>query len=222
MRDAAHPDRRAILGMAAAGLALGLPGAKALAAPPPRLMFEIWRNGRKIGSHAVSIVGGSGSQTVTITAELLVKLGPIPLFRYRHDAKEVWRDGHFMELTTLTVSNGRRQSVTARREGESIAIAMGAGAAITAPGDAHPLTHWNPAVLNGPLFNPQDGTLMHESVARAPDQTVRLADGRTVSATRYALTGKAEITDWYDLQQSWTALRGRVSDGSYVDYRRIA
>ena len=72
------------------------------------------------------------------------------------------------------------------------------------------------------MFNPQTGALTHERVSRSPDETVRLADGRSVSATRYAMTGDVELSDWYDGKDVWTALRGKLPDGSYIDYRRVA
>ena len=34
------------------------------------------------------------------------KFGPIPLFRYRHDNREVWRDGTLLSLKSKTDNNG--------------------------------------------------------------------------------------------------------------------
>ena len=198
------------------------PGACALAAPTPHVAFEVWRSGRKIGSHTVSIDGDRQVMTVVIAAEMLVSFGPVPIFRYRHDARETWREGAFTDFTSTSVTNGGRQSIAARREANGVNISGGRGGTITAPADVHPLTHWNSAVLEGPLFNPQTGALLHERVSRTPGQTVTLASGRTIAATGYALTGLARITDWYDGQDAWTGLHARAPDGSWIDYRRVA
>jgi hypothetical protein len=48
-----------------------------------------------------------------------------------------------------------------------------------------------------------------------------LPDGRTVNATCYKLRGDAEIADLYDPAGAWIALRGKVSDGSSIEYRRV-
>ena len=71
------------------------------------------------------------------------------------------------------------------------------------------------------MFNPQTGAVIHETISRQPG-TARLADGRSVAATRVTLAGEAQIVDWYDAQGAWTALRGKVADGSFVDYLRVA
>lgn len=210
-------DRRGVLaglGLLAAGPAL------AQTAPRGALHFEVWRSGRRIGAHSVSFHGDDGQVTATIEADMLVKLGPIPLFRYRHDATESWRGGRFMALQTRSVTNGKVEQVSATRVGDAVTIAVGGARPVLAPANACPLTHWNPNALTGPLFNPQTGALLRESVSRAAD-TLQMADGRTVSATRYQLHGEAEIADWYAPSDGWIALRGKAMDGSSIEYRRV-
>ena len=73
--------RRTVL---AAGLCLlGPLRGLAQSAPPRRpVSFEIWRQGHKIGEHSVGFQGDGQEFTVAINAELLVKIGPVPVFRY--------------------------------------------------------------------------------------------------------------------------------------------
>ncbi len=217
--------RRTLLG---AGLCLASPLrllaqtlTPALAARAP-LAFQVWRGGQQIGRHAVSFHGGDQDFTVAILAEMLVKLGPIPVYHYHHQATEVWRGGKFYSLQSQTVATGSRQQVSAVASDNAVVISTQGGHSVRAPADAHPLTHWNPAVLDGPLFNPQTGEMVRERVSRTPDQTAELANGRNIEATRYALVGQADITDWYDEEDVWAALRGKAPDGSYIDYRRVA
>ena len=221
MRDAAILDRRAMLCAGLGALGSVWPGASAFAAPASHLAFEIWRNERRIGSHTVSIEGDRQAMTVVIMAEMAFGFGLIPI-RYRHDARETWRDGAFAEFASTSVTDGIRDRVTAHREGDAISLVGSHGGPITAPANVHPLTHWNSAVLDGPLFNPQTGAMLNERITRTPGQTVTLADGRAISATGYALTGPARITDWYDGQDAWTGLHGRLPDGSWIDYRRVS
>ncbi len=194
-------------------------GAGATLARSP-LVFEIWRNGDRIGTHRVDFEGGAQDFTAHIDAQMLVKFGPIPVFRYRHQAQETWRGGQFQQLQSHSTTNGSTLQLNADRTASGVSIV--GKHALTAPADAHPLTHWNAAVLAGPLFNPQTGALVHDQVARAAGSSVKLADGRSVEATRYSLTGQAEITDWYDARNAWTALRAKAPDGSFIDYRRVA
>jgi hypothetical protein len=186
------------------------------------LVFEVWRNRQKIGGHTVDFRGTSGDFVAVIEARMTVSLGPFPVFRYLHQATETWRDGRFASLESHTYSNGKREQVSAIAGPAGVAITTLAGKTVVAPAVALPLTHWNPKAFDGPMFNPQTGALIHEAVSRQSGQSARLADGQSVSATRVTLAGEAQIIDWYDLQGAWTALRGRVSDGSFLDYLRAA
>ena len=211
--------RRTLL---AAGLCLGAPSRLLAQAVPARrpVGFEVWRAGQKIGVHTVGFQGGDQDFTVAIEAEMVVRLGPLPI-HYKHQATETWRGGEFASLESQTQSSIWRDHVSAVRSADGVAITTKHGVA-QAPVGAHPLTHWNSAALQGPVFNPQTGVLTHERVSRSPDETVRLADGRSLAATRYAMTGDVELSDWYDGKDVWAALRGKLPDGSYIDYRRLA
>ena len=187
--------------------------------PRAPVTFEVWRKGDRIGTHRVAFQGGEQDFTVHIDAQMLVKFGPIPVFNYHHQAQEIWRDGQFERLTSRTTTNGGAQTLVAERTAAGVKIT--GRRTLTAPAEAHPLTHWNSAVLAKPLFNPQTGALIRAQVVRAADASVKLADGRSVEATRYSLTGETDITDWYDAQDAWTALRAKAPDGSFIDYRRV-
>ena len=211
--------RRTLLAM---GLFLAAPSRLLAQAVPVRraVSFEVWRRGEKIGSHTVGFQGGEQDFTAAIDAEMVVKFGPLPI-RYKHQATETWRDGKFQSLESHTQSSIWRDHVSAVRSADGVAITNSQGRVIQAPENTHPLTHWNSAVLEGPVFNPQTGAVTHERVLRSPDETVLLADGRSVAATRYAMTGDVQLSDWYDGNDVWTALHGKLPDGSYIDYRRI-
>ena len=196
-------DRRLLL---AGGLAC-LPGL-AKAAPPAgrRLAFNVLRNGTKIGEHLMTFAGDADSPTVTTDVRMAVKLGPVPVFRYRHHAVERWVAGRFVSLETNTDSNGKAERVSARRTDSGVIIETGKGR-ITGPAGVRPFTHWNSEVFSGPLFNPQEGKLLKVTT-------------RKVSATQWAIRGEAEIDDWYDAAGVWTALKGKLQDGSRIEYRR--
>lgn len=193
--------------------------ADALSSARQDVLFEVWRKGARIGTHSVRFQGGPQDFVAHIHAQFEVKLGPITLFHYRHLAQETWRGGQFAQLQSQTDSNGKQERVSAVRSGAGVAIVSG-GRRMTAAPNAHPLTHWNPAVLETPLFNPETGALLPgEQVMRRDGQSLRLPSGRTATATRYDLSGTADIIDWY-VNGDWTALRGKVEDGSWLDYRR--
>ncbi|MDP1618784.1 DUF6134 family protein [Phenylobacterium sp.] len=200
--------------------ALAAPGAFAAAPANGRLGFAVFRGKDKVGEHLMRFTRNGSGLMVNTEVEMRVRLGPIPVFRYAHTATERWRDDSFASLTTRTDTNGKIEQVKAEATGAGIAI-EGPGGRLTAPASAAPLTHWNALALEGPLFNPQLGKIMKIRTARAGRESVQLADGRSVPATRWTIRGEAEIDNWYDTAGAWAGLRGKLEDGSTMIYRRI-
>ena len=149
---------------------------------------------------------------------MVIRLGPIPAFRYTHHAREEWRDGRFEALETWTSSNGKRESVKAGRQDNEIRIETRTGA-LSAAANASPLTHWNSSVLSGPLFNPQTGRNLKIVASLGPVGTAAPVAGAT-NGSSWSLRGEAEIDNWYDQAGVWLALRGRLPDKSIMEYRR--
>ncbi len=200
--------------------ALAAPGL-AMAEPfPQRLAFTVLRNGKTIGQQSMTFETGDGL-TVRSVVEMTVKVGPISLYRYRHEATERWRGDLFHSLETRTDDNGKTLRVSARRDGDLIRIAQASGAEIVASAQALPFTHWNRRIAAAPLFNPQDGKLLKERGAPAGPGLITLADGSSRRAEAVVFRGDASIEDWYDQDGVWTALKGRLKDGSELEYRRL-
>jgi hypothetical protein len=197
------PTRRWVL--AGALVAPWLPR-HALAAPRA-LAFTVLRNGDKIGEHHVDFTGDGEALSATTDAEMTVRLGPVPVFRYRHHAVETDRGDAFATLEARSVSNGRREHVVAERTAAGVTVDGPGGRQMLAR-DAGPLNHWNPRNFGGPLFNPETGRLMKVSVVR-------------VGARRWRLSGEVDMEDIYDEAGAWSGASARGSDGSLIEYRRL-
>jgi hypothetical protein len=221
MQGYAALTRRSLM---AGALAL-LPTAHARAQAPGlskrKIAFDVWRNGQAIGAHSVDIEGDESDLKVTTNVDFLVKFGPIPVFHYTFRSYETWRDGKFNALESHTETNGRRDQIHVTSGASGVTIQTARGQTHTAPADALPLSHWNQHALRNPLFNPQTGAMLRERIARQDGDALRLPDGRLIAATKVTLVGDTEIIDWYDEAGAWVALRGRLKDGSYLDYRLV-
>ena len=76
------------------------------------LAYEISRKGKPLGFQTLTFSRSqSGELIVDVHIEIDFKLGPIPLFRYLHDNREVWRDGVLLSMKSKTYNNG--EDVTA-------------------------------------------------------------------------------------------------------------
>lgn len=208
-----HTSRRQVL----SGLTLALAPVRALGAgTDASLRFAVFRNGAHVGEHEMTFVRAADAVTATSAVAMVIRLGPVPVFRYRHQARETWRGDRFEHLETSTTSNGKLERVSARALSGGVSIETGAGAS-RAPATAAPLTHWNPRAFTAPLFNPQTGKLLKVSVSRTANEHLK-ADG---GGAHWSVRGEAEIDDWYDGDGAWSALRGRLPDRSILEYRRL-
>ncbi len=215
-------SRRSAFAGSAAALLFGCRARSASRSPyGGPLAFAAFRNDRPLGEQRMTFDQDGDGLKVTTHVELTVKLGPVALYRYRHEAVEQWRGGRFWSLQTRTEANGKVQRLTASRQDRAVLIMPSGGAALSAPEGALPFTHWNRAIAASPLFDPQDGRLMTETSRDLGAGRVLLANGRGVTAYGVAFSGETAIEDWYDEAGVWTGLRGRLKDGSTLEYRRL-
>ena len=183
-----------------------------------RLRFGVLRNGRRIGEHEMTFTRTGASLLVVTEVSMVVRVGPVAVLRYGHQAREEWREGRFLALDTSSSTNGKREQVAARRMDGGVSIETRSGRRM-APAESAPLTHWNPEVFGDALFNPQTGRNLKVVVGRHADERVPPGAGQG-SATRWTLRGEAEIDNWYDEDGVWSALRGRLPDKSVMEYRQ--
>ena len=195
--------RELILGGAGLALSPGL----ALAAPPARLAFQVFRNGTKVGEHVMTFSGDDANRTITADVAMTVKVGPVPVYKYKHNAVEKWVGGKWASVETTTNGNGKITRASARAMPGFVQITGPAGAQ-RGPADAVPLSHWNAANFTRPLFNQQEGKLLKV-------RCTQMAPGH------WQIRGDAEIDDFYDASGNWLALRGTLEDGSKMEYKRV-
>ena len=211
-------DRRRVLVSGAASTSL--PAGAALPTPAGgRIGFEVVRKGSKLGTHVLRFGQDRDRLTVTVAVSLVYKLAGITLYRYTHNAVEVWSGGQVVALDSQTDDNGDRYQVSARREAAGLVVQGSAVARYVAPADALPATHWNRRELEVPWINTQDGRLVRLAVAKQGIASIPTATGK-IRAERFSLTGEVRMDLFYD-DQSWvglTFLKGDVP----IQYLRMA
>lgn len=155
--------------------------------------FLILHEGKVIGYHAVHVVEDEAGTVVETKIKMRVKLGPIPLFHYDHEAREVWRGDELVSLVSATNNDGDKAAVNAARVDGVLEI-DGTGYRGPAPAGAVPTSYWNKSfVAADKLIDTQTGELMDVDVQRlgaspAPDR--RLAD-------HYRIKGPMDIDLWF-------------------------
>lgn len=213
-------QRRVLLGLAALGgvmtLASRVPAGGRSVPPDDRLSFVVYRDGSEIGWHEVRFARRGAGLQVDVEIRLDVIFGFIPLYRYRHRNRELWRGERLVELAARTVDDGAESWVEAQRRDDRLIVASSAGA-LELPGSITPTSHWNEArVLDGAWLDTQSGRLVRSRVAPQAPEPIRVGS-RTVMAKRYVLAGDIDCELWYH-DGRWVKLRFRASDGSMIDY----
>ena len=226
-----HMGRRSLLiGLGAGALgATGMAGRAMAATPVPvlpvppngALAFRIMRNGSVIGKHSLTFRQNGDTLLVEVAVEILVKFGPIPVYRYVHRASETLRDGVLIAADGKTNDDGKARSMTARLESEGLVVNGSLSGRYVAPPGTMMANHWNKDELKGPMVNPQGGKLLRPVVTPGPEEAIALASGKTVEAKRFNLSGDARLDLWYDRDNVWASTRFSPEDGSEVLYERI-
>jgi hypothetical protein len=219
--------RRAFLAGGAAGLALPwLAPGRARAQLPGipadgKVAFKVMRKGAHIGEHALRFEQDGDSLTVHTEVRITVHVGPVPVYHHTQRCAEHWKGDRFVALESTTTSNIAHEKVSARRMPDGVRIEPASGEPFMAPPDVLPLTHWNRMAYLGPLFDPQAGKLLKETLASRADDSVRAADGSMIKVMRWSVTGDGVMDDYYDANGIWAGLRVKVRDGSLVEYLRL-
>lgn len=208
--------RRNLL-MGACAAAMARPAAAGLPVPPSlTLGFRVVRNGRPVGSHRLSFENDDGGLVVRIVVDIALSFGPIPLYRYRHRARERWENGRVVAFEAETNDNGTNSTVAMRPEGDRLLVESSQAGTYLAPARAQPATHWNRSMLENAFINTQTGEVMRPDIRSAGVEPLPWAPQRR--GERLVLSGDVALETWYDPTPAWVGLRFLGSDGSTIQY----
>jgi hypothetical protein len=196
--------------LATAGPAFG----DGLPVPPGnRMAFKVLHNGSPIGQHTLGFTTDGDALTIDIALDAQGHIAGIIPFTYAARIIERWQGGVFQSLDSQVNDNGNQLQVHARKTAAGYDIASSNQnhpekvlPEYTAPPNTLPLTYWNRAVLNGTVLNVQTGHTYPAIVTSPGWEKVPDANGGTITARRYDVTGKLHLTIWYDINSQWSAL----------------
>lgn len=202
-------------------LSLSLAAGAALAADGAQhgpLSFTVLRNGEAVGTHILRFQPNpDDSLQVSTDTNVVVKMAMIPVYRFEHHGRELWKDGHLVALNSETNDDGTRHSLKVSGEGGGLAV-NGDGNASRLPVETLPASLWNSGtVTRSALMNTLDGHAMAVRIADLGTEPVAV-NGRTVSAHHYAMTGDLSRELWYDGAGTLVQVRFKAKDDSDIQY----
>ena len=203
--------------------ALALPTVSFAGSPPlDDLQFQVLLDDKPIGTHQFRIRDESGRRTIEIDAKFDVRVLFVPVYSYRHNNTEVWRDGCLARIESKTDANGENFAVEGRKSGGAYEIATATTTASYPVECLMSFAYWDQRMLQQErLLNAQTGEVVEVAIERIGEKalvlgsTEVLADGyRIVSATP-----AVDIKVWYAKQDGrWVSLESRLESGRLMRY----
>lgn len=183
------------------------------------LEFAIVREGDTIGHNRMRFSRQGDRLTVDMTVDITVRFAFITIYRFRQQAREVWRDGRLVFLHSTTDDDGHERTVRVTKDGNGLKLG-GDVQTGPLPRDLVTSTLWNPALLaRNVLISPATGERLAIEARFLGEETVP-AGGRPVRARHYAVTGELERELWYDEDGVLVHVRFEGSDGSEIRWVR--
>lgn len=200
------------------------PGVTSLAAADParagRVEFQVLRGGQPFGRQGVVVSESGGNLIAETSADLRAQLGPVTVFHYRQNCREVWRAGQLTDLRCTTLKNGRTQAVTGAATGDGLRV-NGAGGAIALPAETWPTTWWTrPRLGSHVLINTETGRRLPVQVTQIGRETVTVGAER-IAADHIRVLGSVTLDLWYDDRGSWVSSEFTAS-GQHITYRLLS
>jgi hypothetical protein len=151
--------------------------------------------------------------------DILVKFGPVPVYRYSHRATETWRGGLFTGIESTTNRDGTPHRMRAETTASGLVVEGSGTPRYQAPANIFATTYWNKAMLQRKIINSEDGRLFDVTAMPLAEEIVPAATG-TLRARRYKLAGDLPLDLWYDAAGQWAHLVF-TKDGSTVIYEKL-
>lgn len=181
-----------------------------------RLVFDVFRDGSKFGSHIVAFRRSGDDLVVDSDVELRVALGPITLFHYIHDVTERWSGGTLRSVVARTRKDGRWKNMTLQAEESAFRVA-GSGFSGIVAADAIPSTHWNFSEMKQPaMLSTETGAMLPMTVTDRGVQRIKSSAG-IIEARRFDVKSEIAASFWYDASGRWVKCAFEAQ-GSKIDY----
>ena len=206
----------------AAALALLPASSAATTTDVDELNFRVFLDDQKIGYHRFRILDRGDRKVVESDADFDVRLLFVPVYSYRHENTEVWRDGCLAQISSRTDANGTRYRVSGERREGVFEIGTREDTRQLDRDCVMSFAYWNRSFLSQrQLLNAQTGEFVDVSVQRLGERALRLAE-REVRAEGFHIEtpGKEiNITVWYAADDGrWLALESVIAGDKVIRY----
>ncbi|NIA68431.1 hypothetical protein HBA54_07480 [Pelagibius litoralis] len=188
------------------------------AAAQDNMIFDVLRDGEKIGEHRVTFEHEEDCLKVSVETGMAVRIAFLTVFRYDHKRVERWRDGALDSLAGMTNDDGEEYEVSiVHREGTYSRTVNGIDEEIAGPVSIDSL--WSKDRLTaGKLFSSADDKVYRVRSDLMGQKIIEL-DGKPVEAAHYRMSGQLTRDLWFAPDGMLAQLRYE-DDGYVFEYVR--
>jgi hypothetical protein len=188
-QEPAAPTHAGHSGHAGAMSHAGATTSHAVAAPTTtEHVFDITREGNKIGTDTVEVTKAGDTTTIQSTTHIEVTVAFIKAYSFDHVATEKWAKGHFVSYKAHTNDNGKKYDLFAKSTGEKTELTVN-GEKTEVPQVVMPASLWNKDFVTATqLIDTDKGKLMSIAVQDVGDESIEIG-GTQVQAHHYKITG---------------------------------
>ena len=160
-------------------------------------VFDIMRQGSKIGTNTFDIVRQGDTTNVRIATHILVKIAFINAYRYDHSESGTFRNDQLVTFKSTTDDNGTSHAIDAKQVGGKVALTVD-GAETEAPKQIVPASLWGAGVAKrSQIFDPASGKRMAVTPHDLGTETVAM-NGAPQELEHIKLTGAFPRDLWFD------------------------
>ena len=213
--------RKSFTILAACGLALltATPGeAQAVPDWPGRLgqyVFDVMRDGKKIGTQAVTLKQDGDTLTVTTESAVAVKMLGVVVYRMHQVLTETYRGRKLVAIAAETKDPQGIRAGEIMRDGDHWAGKIGKQVR-DFDCDCLASTMWQMSGLSGPtIIEASEGRPRAVTVEDKGAETLDLPEGK-VETRHFAVKGEIAREVWYDPAGNLVAAQQLGSDGSHI------
>jgi hypothetical protein len=185
------------------------------------LAFDVYLDDDPVGMHQVRITDQGDRKCVQVDSRIDVDFLAFNLYRYRHQATEIWHRDCLYAIDSHTDDNGDEQRVSGSANGRTLTVETPQGTT-SFDGCLRSFAYWSPALLASErLLNPQTGNQQATELIETAEGPLSFAD-RRIGSVHYRLqvADTADLDLWYDAAGDWQALQTRVSGNRILTYVR--
>lgn len=180
--------------------------------------FDVYLDGKKVGTHLFEVVDADDQRQVQSTANFEVKILFFSAYSYEHTNIESWADNCLLTFDSKTKVNGKPTAASGATGKGGFIVEKATGQELL-PDCVMSFAYWNPAFLKEErLLNPQTGDFLDVEVELMGTENLEVR-GEQVAAERYKITAQGiDLMVWYSSNDEWLALESFAKKGHIIRY----